>query len=419
MPGQHALLCHRRRSSSRLALPALPDFRRADEDIVRVEARPAEAPRAVEEPSLQRGTWTGSGPAAAGRGRRAPIRRPLARPLLGGERGVAVGAREEVGDVAVAPVHEGTAQPADASPSTLPTRARRAPRSARGPGGRGGAASRDRGRRGGSTAPTRCCAAGRDSRRAGRRRPARAGSRRAAPEMTCSSASSERIQSPRACAEREVLLRGEAGPGPHDDAIRELARDLHGLVRATGRRRRRSRPPRPRCPGTRAGAPPRSSVITTTGPPTRHAALRAADRVIRGDPDDGVEDGIDAERRPSCRPGSGARDARPVRPVARGDGRAVESDAGHAERGGHVQRPRVTGHDDARRRSRARSSPRSVGGASTAPRDARRRWPARHRASSRAPEDEHAGAALVGEPPRQFARSSRGASACRPGRPPD
>ena len=150
---------------------------------------------------------------------RARTRRPSRDPVLGGERRVAVRrARRKSLDVAVASgARAGLGQPSHARrrPCTDSCTAR-SHEAARARGGRAGAASRDRGRRGGSSAPRRCCAAGPSSRRRGpsrgddrpdlgaRARASRARRRRAR-------GSSRRV----ACSMREVLLRREARPRPH------------------------------------------------------------------------------------------------------------------------------------------------------------------------------------------------------------
>ena len=154
-------------------------------------------------------------------------------PFLGGERGVAVGARQEVGRVAIAPVDERPLEAADAARDRdrLVDGALAEPRKASSkepelPVGPETAVA--------DPPPPEDVAAGRAvavvwpvRRQHATDRVAKVGRHLLV---------GVEGQKPVAAGlrETEILLRGKAGPGPHDHSVRELPGDLHGLVLRLG-----------------------------------------------------------------------------------------------------------------------------------------------------------------------------------------
>ena len=159
----------------------------------------------------------------------------------------------------------------------------------------------------------------------------------------------------------EVLLGGEAGPGPDDDPVGELAGDLHRAIRRLGVHDHDL--VRPGQAGQAGREPPSSLRVMTTA----EQGARARPRGQSSSAATAARTGSTASRRhgavgPPHHAMAGAIGTR-----ARRVRRSVESHAGHAEGGGQVQRSGVRGHQDAGPAQQGEEGRQVGGGASSAP----------------------------------------------------
>ena len=302
----------------RMAVARFPGLGHAEEHVVGVEHGEHEAAPAVEEAARAGRTWTGTARAGGARGRRARRVRRRLTISCGGQRRVAVRARDEVLEAAVRVVEQRLDERLDAALDHAPIRAPRCPQSARRPGGRAGAGSPGRARRGAPRRPRRRSSGGWSSRRPGRSRARWRRSASRSSGVTRSSASSDSTHSPVACSRAKFFCAAKPAHGRTQilsvnsrATCTVLSVDSASMTMISSAQATLSRQARSRSSSFHA------MMVTLT--PTHAVALEHGSR--------GLEDFRDLESVHGAVRTLQSPAARPVGAVALGAGRSVETES--------------------------------------------------------------------------------------------